>query len=150
MDQAGILTKFIQWVKAMSEGDEERGEDNFGSDFMVGQHLAAYLASFAFKPISTRPLWLYNFHLSLSIDPPFPPPPLFPSLVSVYPSGGEAGAATLPSSFSSHFQALHGGLALSLIPQKAGCCFFSIKPFTIRPIYVSSQPWAHFYMALLG
>lgn len=37
MDQAGILRKFIQRVKAMSEGDEERGEDNFGSDFMVGQ-----------------------------------------------------------------------------------------------------------------
>ncbi|XP_034529341.1 tyrosine-protein phosphatase non-receptor type 12 isoform X2 [Notolabrus celidotus] len=34
MDQAGILRKFIQEVKAMSEGDEERGEDNFGSDFM--------------------------------------------------------------------------------------------------------------------
>lgn len=37
MDQAGILRKFIQGVKAMSEGDEERGEDNFGSDFMVSQ-----------------------------------------------------------------------------------------------------------------
>lgn len=36
MDQAGILRKFIQRVKAMSEGDEERGEDNFGNDFMVG------------------------------------------------------------------------------------------------------------------
>uniref|UniRef100_A0A3P8VK14 protein-tyrosine-phosphatase n=1 Tax=Cynoglossus semilaevis TaxID=244447 RepID=A0A3P8VK14_CYNSE len=34
MDQAGILRKFIQRVKAMSEGDEERGEDNFGNDFM--------------------------------------------------------------------------------------------------------------------
>ncbi|KAG8005641.1 Tyrosine-protein phosphatase non-receptor type 12, partial [Nibea albiflora] len=34
MDQAGILRKFIQGVKAMSQGDEERGEDNFGSDFM--------------------------------------------------------------------------------------------------------------------
>ncbi|KAM6896548.1 tyrosine-protein phosphatase non-receptor type 12 isoform 2-T2 [Lycodopsis pacificus] len=34
MDQAGILRKFIHGVKAMSEGDEERGEDNFGSDFM--------------------------------------------------------------------------------------------------------------------
>lgn len=34
MDQAGILRKFIQGVKTMSEGDEERGEDNFGSDFM--------------------------------------------------------------------------------------------------------------------
>lgn len=152
MDQAGILRKFIQSVKAMSEGDEERGEDNFGSDFMVGQHLAADLAPLAFKPISTRPLWLYNFHLSLSTDPPFltTPPPPFPSLVSVYPSGGEAGAATLPSSFSSRFQALHGGLALSLIPQKAGCCFFTIKPQTIRPIYVSSKPLACFYMALLG
>lgn len=38
MDQAGILRKFIEEVKAMSEGDEERGEDNFGSDFMVGQN----------------------------------------------------------------------------------------------------------------
>lgn len=37
MDQADILRKFIQGVKAMREGDEERGEDNFGSDFMVGQ-----------------------------------------------------------------------------------------------------------------
>uniref|UniRef100_A0A667WSQ2 Tyrosine-protein phosphatase non-receptor type 12 n=1 Tax=Myripristis murdjan TaxID=586833 RepID=A0A667WSQ2_9TELE len=34
MDQAGILRKFIQGVKSMREGDEERGEDNFGSDFM--------------------------------------------------------------------------------------------------------------------
>ncbi|CAK6970726.1 tyrosine-protein phosphatase non-receptor type 12 [Scomber scombrus] len=34
MDQADILRKFIQGVKAMREGDEERGEDNFGSDFM--------------------------------------------------------------------------------------------------------------------
>uniref|UniRef100_A0A8P4KGF7 protein-tyrosine-phosphatase n=1 Tax=Dicentrarchus labrax TaxID=13489 RepID=A0A8P4KGF7_DICLA len=34
MDQAGILRKFIQGVKAMREGDEVRGEDNFGSDFM--------------------------------------------------------------------------------------------------------------------
>ncbi|CAN9508452.1 unnamed protein product [Ophioblennius macclurei] len=34
MEQAGILRKFIRGVKAMSEGDEERGEDNFGSDFM--------------------------------------------------------------------------------------------------------------------
>nr|XP_019947852.1 PREDICTED: tyrosine-protein phosphatase non-receptor type 12-like isoform X1 [Paralichthys olivaceus] len=34
MDQAGILRKFIQGVKAMSEGDEDRGEDNFGNDFM--------------------------------------------------------------------------------------------------------------------
>ncbi|XP_035802253.1 tyrosine-protein phosphatase non-receptor type 12 isoform X1 [Amphiprion ocellaris] len=34
MDQAGILRKFIQGVRTMSEGDEERGEDNFGSDFM--------------------------------------------------------------------------------------------------------------------
>ncbi|XP_037099751.1 tyrosine-protein phosphatase non-receptor type 12-like isoform X1 [Syngnathus acus] len=34
MDQAGILRKFIQGVKAMTEGDDDRGEDNFGSDFM--------------------------------------------------------------------------------------------------------------------
>ncbi|XP_047245821.1 tyrosine-protein phosphatase non-receptor type 12 isoform X2 [Girardinichthys multiradiatus] len=34
MDQAGILRNFIQRVKAMSELDEDRGEDNFGSDFM--------------------------------------------------------------------------------------------------------------------
>uniref|UniRef100_A0A3B4FTT4 protein-tyrosine-phosphatase n=1 Tax=Pundamilia nyererei TaxID=303518 RepID=A0A3B4FTT4_9CICH len=34
MDQAGILRKFIQGVKAMSDGNDERGEDNFGSDFM--------------------------------------------------------------------------------------------------------------------
>ena len=38
MDQAGILRKFIQGVEAMSEGETKRGEDNFGSDFMVGQH----------------------------------------------------------------------------------------------------------------
>lgn len=37
MDQAGILRNFIQRVKAMSELDEDRAEDNFGSDFMVGQ-----------------------------------------------------------------------------------------------------------------
>lgn len=46
MDQAGILRKFIQGVKAMSEGDEERGEDNFGSDFMVSQTPGAPLPSF--------------------------------------------------------------------------------------------------------
>nr|XP_057933645.1 tyrosine-protein phosphatase non-receptor type 12 isoform X2 [Doryrhamphus excisus] len=34
MDQADILRKFIQGVKTMTEGDDERGEDNFGSDFM--------------------------------------------------------------------------------------------------------------------
>ncbi|XP_055087888.1 tyrosine-protein phosphatase non-receptor type 12 isoform X3 [Periophthalmus magnuspinnatus] len=34
MEQAGILKKFIQTVKEMNEGDEERGEDNFGCDFM--------------------------------------------------------------------------------------------------------------------
>ncbi|XP_032445322.1 tyrosine-protein phosphatase non-receptor type 12 isoform X7 [Xiphophorus hellerii] len=34
MDQAGILRNFIQRVKAMSELDEDRAEDNFGSDFM--------------------------------------------------------------------------------------------------------------------
>ncbi|XP_061523537.1 tyrosine-protein phosphatase non-receptor type 12-like isoform X2 [Phycodurus eques] len=34
MDQAGILRKFIQGVKAMTERDDDRGEDNFGSDFM--------------------------------------------------------------------------------------------------------------------
>ncbi|XP_026218741.1 tyrosine-protein phosphatase non-receptor type 12 isoform X2 [Anabas testudineus] len=34
MDQAGILRKFIQGVKAMSEGGDERGEDNFSNDFM--------------------------------------------------------------------------------------------------------------------
>ncbi|KAK0131710.1 hypothetical protein N1851_033504 [Merluccius polli] len=34
MDQACILRKFIQGVTAMREGDE-RGEDNFGSDFML-------------------------------------------------------------------------------------------------------------------
>ncbi|CAL8385880.1 unnamed protein product [Boreogadus saida] len=33
MDQACILRKFIEGVTAMREGDE-RGEDNFGSDFM--------------------------------------------------------------------------------------------------------------------
>lgn len=38
MDQAGILRNFIQRVKAMSELDVDRGEDNFGSDFMVGQN----------------------------------------------------------------------------------------------------------------
>ncbi|XP_057709828.1 tyrosine-protein phosphatase non-receptor type 12 isoform X1 [Corythoichthys intestinalis] len=34
MDQAGILRKFIQDVKDMTDGDDDRGEDNFGSDFM--------------------------------------------------------------------------------------------------------------------
>ncbi|XP_023205825.1 tyrosine-protein phosphatase non-receptor type 12 isoform X3 [Xiphophorus maculatus] len=34
MDQAGILRNFIQRVKAMSELDQDRAEDNFGSDFM--------------------------------------------------------------------------------------------------------------------
>lgn len=37
MEQAGILRKFIHGVKTMSEGDVERGEDNFGCDFMVSQ-----------------------------------------------------------------------------------------------------------------
>jgi hypothetical protein len=40
MDQACILRKFIEGVTAMREGDE-RGEDNFGSDFMVGLRLSA-------------------------------------------------------------------------------------------------------------
>ena len=97
MDQAGILRKFIQGVKAMSEGDEERGEDNFGSDFMVGQNV----------PLPC--IYIHNFHLFL---PPYPT--LLLLVPWLYPPGGEAGAATLPSSFSSHFQALHGGLALSL------------------------------------
>lgn len=56
MDQAGILRKFTEEVKAMSEGDEERGEDNFGSDFMVGRNERAHLAS---------SLFLHSFHLSL-------------------------------------------------------------------------------------
>lgn len=56
MDQAGILRKFTEEVKAMSEGDEERGEDNFGSDFMVGRNERAHLAS---------SLFLLSFHLSL-------------------------------------------------------------------------------------
>ncbi|XP_034019512.1 tyrosine-protein phosphatase non-receptor type 12-like isoform X3 [Thalassophryne amazonica] len=34
MEQAGILRKFIQGVRAMSVGDDERGQDNFGSDFL--------------------------------------------------------------------------------------------------------------------
>lgn len=34
MDQANILRKFIQGVCVMREGDQ-KGEDNFGSDFMV-------------------------------------------------------------------------------------------------------------------
>ncbi|CAL1569588.1 unnamed protein product [Knipowitschia caucasica] len=34
MEQAAVLRKFIQTVKDMSQGDEERGEDNFGGDFM--------------------------------------------------------------------------------------------------------------------
>lgn len=34
MEQANILRKFIQEVHAMRTGDQ-RGEDNFGSDFMV-------------------------------------------------------------------------------------------------------------------
>lgn len=45
MDQAGILRKFIQRVKAMSEGDEERGEDNFGNDFMVGAFKWIHMSS---------------------------------------------------------------------------------------------------------
>lgn len=116
MDQAGILRKFIQGVKAMSEGDEERGEDNFGSDFMVGQNSGAYLAPFALylSQPDLSPFIIFTFPSALTLHSP----PPSPSLVSVYPPGGEAGAATLPSSFSSHFQALHGGLALSLKPQK--------------------------------
>lgn len=67
MDQAGILRKFIQGVKAMSEGDEERGEDNFGSDFMVGpQFTRAHPASFTFTPTSAKP-------------PTSPPPPSYPT-----------------------------------------------------------------------
>lgn len=44
MEQAGILRKFIEAVKAMSEGDDQRGEDNFGSDFMVGPNHRAHLS----------------------------------------------------------------------------------------------------------
>ncbi|KAF3859150.1 hypothetical protein F7725_021549 [Dissostichus mawsoni] len=51
MDQAGILRKFIQRVKAMSEGDEERGEDNFGSDFMVEQRGEKNSSSISIKSI---------------------------------------------------------------------------------------------------
>lgn len=63
MEQAGILRKFIQGVKAMSEGDEERGEDNFGSDFMVGEN-------------TQEPPFFFTLHLSpptssLSLSPPF-------------------------------------------------------------------------------
>lgn len=106
MDQAGILRKFIQGVKAMSEGDEERGEDNFGSDFMVGQNSQQL----------TYPLLPYIYLNQPFITSTFSSI-LTPLPVSWYPPGGEAGAATLPSSFSSHFQALHGGLALSPKPQ---------------------------------
>ncbi|XP_053720192.1 tyrosine-protein phosphatase non-receptor type 12 isoform X2 [Synchiropus splendidus] len=34
MEQAGVLRSFIQGVKSMSRGDEERGEDSFACDFM--------------------------------------------------------------------------------------------------------------------
>lgn len=94
MDQADILRKFIQGVRTMSQGDDERGEDNFGSDFMVGLLLLCQYHTL-------------HFHLS-SISHPSSPSP-----GSLHPPGGEAGAATLPSSFSSHLQAVHGGLALS-------------------------------------
>lgn len=94
----------------MSEGDEERGEDNFGSDFMVGPNERAHLSSCA-SYVSLP----HSFHLSSALTLRGPPP--CPSLVSVFAPGGEAGAATLPFSFSSRFQALHGGLALSLETQ---------------------------------
>lgn len=55
MDQAGILRKFIHRVKAMSEGDDERGEDNFGSDFMVGQNYQ-HLASFHIVCFNQTPM----------------------------------------------------------------------------------------------
>lgn len=78
MDQAGILRKFIQGVKAMREGDEERGEDNFGSDFMVGQHLHhRYKPSLPYIYL-TRPLSLHNFHLFLRADLPYPTLSRFP------------------------------------------------------------------------
>lgn len=126
MDQAGILRKFIQGVKAMSEGDEERGEDNFGSDFMVGQHLHELESFTSYPPqanLSSQP-------------PPFPQHPTPPGLL--YPPGGEAGAATLPSSFSSRLQALHGGLALSPNPQKHHrllFSFFLLSPFLFKYAY---------------
>lgn len=114
MDQAGILRKFIQGVKAMSEGDEERGEDNFGSDFMVGQNEQQHipvepLHLIAIPSLSLDPFLVIisTFSSTLPISHPFP------AAGSLYPPGGEAGAVTLPSSFSSPFQALHGGLSLS-------------------------------------
>lgn len=83
----------------MSDGDEERGEDNFGSDFMVGPNPRAHL------PAPPARLPSFGVHLSLRGPPPSASP------VSVFAPGGEAGTATLPVSSSSRFQALHGGLA---------------------------------------
>lgn len=97
-------------------GGRGEGRGQLRQRLYGGSKFRSLPSSLCLIPISTRPLSVYNFHLSLSTDPPFSLPS--PSLVSVYPPGGEAGAATLPSSFSSHFQALHGGLALSLKPQK--------------------------------
>lgn len=78
MDQAGILRKFIQGVKAMREGDEERGEDNFGSDFMVGQHLHHRYKPSLLYIYLTRPLSLHNFHLFPRADLPYPTLSRFP------------------------------------------------------------------------
>lgn len=101
MDQAGILRKFIQGVKAMSEGDEERGEDNFGSDFMVSQTPGEPPSSRCSCSPATPPL--DHFHPHPSEPPALTPvsqaPLLFPSLVSVYSPGGESWAATLPALF---------------------------------------------------
>lgn len=72
MDQAGILRKFIQGVKAMSEGDEERGEDNFGSDFMVGQNLHASFALHLSQP-DLSPFIISTFSSVPTLHTPPPP-----------------------------------------------------------------------------
>ncbi|XP_067346759.1 tyrosine-protein phosphatase non-receptor type 12 isoform X4 [Channa argus] len=53
MDQTGILRKFIQGVKAMSDGDKERGEDNFGSDFMRLRRLSTKYRTEKIYPTNT-------------------------------------------------------------------------------------------------
>lgn len=85
--------------------------------------------------------WIFILHLFHTEPPPYPTTSPSRLLVALYPPGGEAGAATLPSSFSSHFQSLYGGLALSPKPQQQppSSAFRNVKKkkqkHTSRPLF---------------
>lgn len=125
--QAGLKdgpSRHPEKVYPGGEGHERRGRGARGGQLRQRLHGESdsrrrpYLAPGA-PAASLLPPFIIFTPFPPSHWPPCPSPLLFPSLVSVYSPGGESGAATLPSSFSSRFQALHGGLALSHTAQKA-------------------------------